>query len=89
MGSAVTLDIELLNKYFIAKKAAPESILNPTQAGQPPLNEDNSPEADTKRRAWLIKIKQKEVLNLKKKTLQELFPLNNRCKKHYLILKSK
>lgn len=61
MGSAITLDVELIARYFIALRAKPNTILNEDDIGQPPLDSDETEEANNLRQLWLIKVRTRGI----------------------------
>ena len=61
IGSAITLDIGLIVKYFDAKRSDPNSILEESDIGPPPGAEEEDSEADQRRQAWLIKVKDRGI----------------------------
>lgn len=79
MGSAVTLDVNLISRYFIARRANPETILNSDDLGTPPPYEDVSPEAEELRQSWLIAVKTRGI-NFAQRTNMGLKTLRDQAK---------
>lgn len=61
MGSAITLDVDVMTRYFRAKRSAPESILGEDGVGKPPQDDDEGVNADARRQDWLIKVKARGI----------------------------
>ena len=77
MGSAITLDVDVMSKYFRAKRSDPASILSSGDIGPPPDESDDSPDADFRRQAWLIKIKARGITFLDRDLQGNLKTLKN------------
>ncbi|MBC62125.1 MAG: hypothetical protein CMP11_06670, partial [Zetaproteobacteria bacterium] len=79
MGSAITLDVGLIAKYFVARRASPETILNEDDLGLPPDENDDSQQANERRQSWLIQVKTRGINFIEKSPLG-IRPLKSQIK---------
>ena len=59
MGSAASLDVELIKRYFVALRSKPNTII--ADIGLPPATGDTSAEAEKIRRLWLMRAKNRGI----------------------------
>lgn len=88
MGSAITLDVNLIGGYFIARKASPETLLEPSDIGPPPSADDNSDSAEVARQAWLIKVRTRGI-SFRQTTSSGIKPLKDQVDEALLDIAKK
>ena len=88
MGSAISLNAELINSYFVARRSHPETILNTDDIGLPPDENDTSDEAEKLRQAWLIDVKERGII-FQERNFMGPWPLKDQVKQALTDIKLK
>lgn len=88
MGSAISLNTDLINTYFVARRSNPETILEESDIGHPPNENDSSDEAEKLRQAWLIDVKERGII-FQERNFMGPWPLKDQVKQALTDIKLK